>query len=202
MNGNEVGDLTEELNEKIEMLPQNIARTARELKTETIKLEKLLGLQSHVDRVDKLKAVTLPKVKDEIKELELNLSTIQDKVKQSQRLVEDPREKKEIVNKMVGDMSLLDEATRDIEQAQKDLELKSKCFPSSDGPNDNNLESLQKERKQLTEQIKALEKDIDRKVKRYQVNTFTYFNLLLKYLVNILPTDNNNILILTLIMYM
>lgn len=163
MNANEVDNLTGELNDQIHMFPQNIERSERELKEETKKLEKLLGMQSSVERVEELKSVLLPKVKDEIKDFESKLTTFQEKLKQSQRSIVEPKEKKEIVGKMVGDMALLDVAIKNAKQARKDLEPLKSSLPSSDGQNDNNLDSLQKKRKELTDQMKVLDKNIEKK---------------------------------------
>lgn len=168
MNRNEVDDLTVELNDQIEQLPQIIARSERELKTSTAKLEKLLAMQNSVERVAQLKMNLLPKIRDEIKKIETDLSAFQEKVRQSERSVEEPREKKEIVSRMVGDMSLLDEAIRDVEQARTELMPLKQSLPPSDGTNDTNLESLQKKRKELTDKIKKLEKDINILEKRIQ----------------------------------
>lgn len=170
MNRNDVDNLTVELNDQIEQLPQIIARSERELKTSTAKLEKLLAMQNSVERITQLKMNVLPKIRDEIKKIETDLSAFQEKVRQSERSVAEPRDKKEIVGRMVGDMSLLDEAIRDVEQARTELVPLKQSLPPSDGTNDNNLESLQKKRKELTDKIKKLEKDINILEKRVQVD--------------------------------
>lgn len=168
MDRNEIGDLTAELSDKIEMLPNQINRTGQLLKQERIKLEKLLGMQSHVERVEKLQSNLIPKLKADIKKLESDLSAAQEKIKQSQREVEEPRDKMDIVSKMTGDMSILDEALRDIEQTRTDLQPLRSSLPDGEGQADFNLDSLQKKRKELTESIKNLEKAIERKEKQCQ----------------------------------
>ncbi|XP_055313426.1 DNA repair protein RAD50-like [Sitodiplosis mosellana] len=171
MNNNEIDDLKIELNDQIIALPETIANAERELKKENAKLEKLLAMQSSVERVAELKSTLLPKIRDEIKKLDSDKSAAQEKAKQSEQSVKEPKEKKEIANKMVSDMTILDEAIRDVEQARIELEPLKRSLPTSDGPNDNNLDSLQKKRKELTDRIKALDKKIEVLEKRYQDDT-------------------------------
>lgn len=165
---NEITDLTNELSDQIEMLPENITRSEQLLKDETIKLEKLLAMQSIVERVDNLKSIIMPKVKEDIKQLETNIVAEQEKMKNSQNTLEAPKNQKTIVESMIGDMSILDEAIRDIEQTQTDLAPMKQSLPASDHPADNNLESLQRKRKEITEKIKLLDREIERKEKRCQ----------------------------------
>lgn len=171
MNNNEVDELKTELNDQIDQLPETIANAERQLKRETAKLEKLLAMQSCVERVEDLKMNLLPKLRDEIKKLESDRSAAQEKAKQSERSVKEPSEKKEIANRMIGDMSILDEAIRDVEQARKDLEPLKQSLPPSDSPNDNNLDGLQKKRKELTDKMKVLDKKIEQSEKRVQEDT-------------------------------
>lgn len=168
MNRNEIGDLTTELSDKIEMLPSEINRTEQLLQQAKIKLEKLLGMQMSVERVEKLQSTLIPKVKADIRKLESELSAAQEKIKSSQRDVEEPRTKLNLVTPMIGDMSILDEALRDIEQTRIDLQPLQSGFQDGEGQAGYNLPDLQKKRKELTENIKKLEKAIERKDKRCQ----------------------------------
>lgn len=168
MNRGEVDFLTIELNDQIEMLPDNIIRSEREFEKENMKLEKLLGLQNSVERVGHLESNLIPKVKDDIKKVGTDLLAAQEKIKQSTLAVEEPREKKAMIAGMIGDMSILDEAIRDIEQTQTDMAPLKQSLPANDGPNDFNLESLQKKRVELNNRSKQLDKEIERKEKRSQ----------------------------------
>lgn len=168
LNRNDITNLTDELTDKIEMLPANITNSEQALRNESIKLERLYAVQGSVERVENLKSTLIPRVLEEIKDLETKLTAAQEKSKQSQRLVEEPREKKAIVDTMIPDMALLDEAIRGIEQTRIELEPLKQELTATSGQSDNNMEDLQKKRKDLTDRIKSLEKDIEIKDKRHQ----------------------------------
>lgn len=168
LNGNEVGDLTIELTDEIEKLPDNINRSEQALKEASKKLEKLLGLQSHVERVDKLKSNLIPQVNADIEKIERDLRAAQEKSKQSSEAVEEPRDKKALVTTMLGDMSILDEAIRDIEQNRIELEPLKQALAANQGQSDVSMDTLQKKRKELSDRNKYLEREIERKEKSWR----------------------------------
>lgn len=168
MNQSEVSSLTSELRDQIEMLPTNIERSEALLKAETMKLEKLFGVQNSVERVEDLQSNLIPKLKTDIKKIEMDLSAAQERIKQSQRAIEDPKDKQNVVTQMIGDMSILDDAIRDIEQTRTELMPLRSSLPAGEGQADYNLDNLQKKRKELTDSIKKLEFEIESKDKRCQ----------------------------------
>lgn len=166
LNRNEVDDLKTELSDKIDLLPTSIAESEANLMAEKLKLEKLLGMQSMVDRITKIRLTLLPEVQDETKKLEAELAAVQDKIKKTKTDLEEPKAKLSLIGPMIGDMSLLEDALRDIEQTQTDLEPLRRALPANHGPNDYDLDSLQKKRKEITERIRNLDSSITRKEKQ------------------------------------
>lgn len=152
-----------ELKDQIEMLPTNIEQSGRLFKEENTKLEKLFGLQASVDRIEKLKSEVIPKIKQDIKKFEGDLSAAQEEIKKTRPDLEDVKEKLGIVQKMIGDMSMLDQAVNDLEQTQKELQPLQQSLSTSDNQNDISMEDLQKQRKEFTNRDKVLNLEIERK---------------------------------------
>lgn len=164
MNRNEVDGLTNELNDQIDQLPQNIARAEQSLKDESEKLEGLTDLKPKVERLEKIRSQLITKLKDDIKVDDAQIAALQEKIKKSEAEIKDPKEKAELINTMAGDMSLLDEHLRDLERNKSDLERLKQT--AQDAPTDLSLEDLTKKRKELSDRIKALDVDIVSKEKR------------------------------------
>lgn len=164
MNRNEAGDLTTELHEEIERLPQKIERTGKELKDESMKLEKLLGLQPKVERLESLRTDLIPKHRSELEKVNGELVIAQEKIKQAEEAIKEPREKSELLTTMIGDMSVLDDIIKEIERCNQELTALRSTLPEAQ--NDVNLEALQRTRKEKYDRAKELEKEITTKEKR------------------------------------
>lgn len=162
LNHNEVGDLETELRDKIEMLPENIRRSERSLNESKSKLEKLLGMQQNVERVEKLKSSLIPQMKEEIKKIETDLTAAQEKIKKTEKDVEEPKERSDLIGPMIGDISILEDAFRDINQTRIELEPLRRNLPSGEGQDDYDLDSLQKKRKEINDRSKILDREIAR----------------------------------------
>lgn len=173
MNTKEVADLTTELSLKIDLLPEEISTAERKLRTENLKLEKLLGLQSYVTQLDELRSKQLPKTKTNLNDIEARLTVIQEELRKSEKEIEEPKEKIAIIATLIGDMSILDDAIKDIERTQKDLTTLRLSL--SDNPSDMDIESLQsqcsakrEENKQLKDTIKLKKKKLNEFVEKMQ----------------------------------
>lgn len=126
MTGGEVGDLTTELQDEIRRLPERIVGTERVLKQEQRKYELLLGLKSLTERVEKLK-IEIPKLKESLTKTEQELETTRADIDNLQMALVEPQSNLELTQSMFGDMSLLDEALKDVERLTQELDsLKSK----------------------------------------------------------------------------
>lgn len=165
MNSNEVADLTIELNDKIDLLPEDIVAAENKLKSENNKLEKLLGLQSHVAQLDQLRTKKQPKLKADVTDVETRLITTKDELTKFERDIVDPKGKIDIISSIIGDMSILDDALKDIERSERELEaLKSKL--SDDNPSDLNIETLQTQCAAKRDTLKGLKDEMKGKKTR------------------------------------
>lgn len=122
MSGDEACDLTTELTDEIQKLPENIIRAEKALKTETLKYENLLQLKPNILKVKDLKEA-LPKKKEELKQVEELLGETVSEYETILALIGEPTHNMELANSMMGDMTLLDEALKESARLEKDLEL-------------------------------------------------------------------------------
>lgn len=164
MNQSEVEKLTSELRRKINSLPDDIENSERLLNESRAKLEKLLGMQASVERVNKLKSDFIPRMRDDLKKIDADLAANQEKIKKAQSDVKEPKARMNLITEIIGDISVLEEAFRDIHQTRIDLEPLLRNAPTGDGGND--MDNLQKKRKELNDRIKVLEAEIIQKEKK------------------------------------
>lgn len=122
MSGDEACDLTTELTDEIQKLPETIIRAEKALKTETLKYENLLQLKPNILKVKDLKEA-LPKKKQELSQVEELLSESVSEYETILALIGEPTHNMELANSMMGDMTLLDEALKESARLEKDLEL-------------------------------------------------------------------------------
>lgn len=118
----QVGDLTSELADEIRRLPENIKRTELTLKSEQKKLEQLLSIQPMTTRLEALKT-DVPKNKEKLKETEERLSSAMNDGEALEISIAEPNSKIDLANLMLGDMSLLDEALKDVAKIHQELAL-------------------------------------------------------------------------------
>lgn len=164
LNNIDIDNLKSELSDHIESLPQNLADAEQKLKEQNEKLEKLLGLQPSVARLENLRSEQLPKIRNELTNTEALLHTAHEKQKTAEKAMEEPKQKQNIITMMIGDISVLDEAVKDVDRSKKQLvELKSSLGDSSSIVN---IEDLRKQRKELLENIRRLESETEKKQKK------------------------------------
>lgn len=166
MSGVEVDELSTELNYKINALPEDIDRSERLLAESRAKLEKLLGMQSSVERVNKIQTELLPHLKDEIKAIETDLAANQEKQKKSEADLVEPKTKLNLIAPLIGDIGILDAALRDIDQTRTELEALRRNLPNGAANENCSMESMQAKRKEVSDRIKTLEKEITDKEKK------------------------------------
>lgn len=102
-------------------MPENIQRTEEQLIKEQRKYEELLSLKPVIEKVQTLKT-DIPKCKDKLKTTEEKLSETTNDVESNQILTAEPQAHIELVNAILGDMSLLDEAIKDAARLQSELD--------------------------------------------------------------------------------
>lgn len=98
------------------------------LKSEQKKLEQLLLIQPRTIRLETLKT-DIPKNKDKLKETEERLSTAMNDAETLEISIAEPNSKADLANKMLGDMSVLDEALKDLSRIQSELARLNSSVP-------------------------------------------------------------------------
>lgn len=156
LNGNEADDLNEELNGQIESLPAKIRRTEQAFKETNEKLETLLTLQSIVEEVESLRVNRIPTLKRELGDIETKRATAQTEKTKLEKSLEQPKQHIEIGQRMVGDMSLLDDALREAERTRNDVNQLKATLPEIGGDG-LSLDDAQVKRKSLSDQKRKID---------------------------------------------
>ncbi|XP_017090795.2 DNA repair protein RAD50 [Drosophila bipectinata] len=159
MSGDEACDLTTELTDEIQKLPENIIRAEKALKTETLKYENLLQLKPNILKVKDLKEA-LPKKKEELRQVEELLGDSVSEYETILALIGEPTHNMELANSMMGDMTLLDEALKESARLEKDLELQKAKLPAS-YDSSVSMDALQAEKSQVSKDLEAERKDLE-----------------------------------------
>ncbi|XP_030560442.1 DNA repair protein RAD50 [Drosophila novamexicana] len=159
MSGDEACDLTTELTDEIQKLPDNITRAEKALKSEQLKYENLLQIRPAIDKVKELKE-TLPKKKEELRGIERRLGEIVAEYETLMALLGEPTNNVELANAMLGDMTLLDEALKESVRVKKDLEQLKLKLPESYDANVS-TEALQAEKTEVSKELEAESKALE-----------------------------------------
>lgn len=123
-------------------------------------MEELLKLQTIVDNELDLKSDKIPKHKKQLIDIEKKLSAAQMERSNLEKSIEEPKILVELVISMSGDMSLLDEAIRDIDRIRKELTGLKGSLPNTD--NDLTMDELQRRRKSIADKEKELRNETSR----------------------------------------
>ncbi|XP_022217718.2 LOW QUALITY PROTEIN: DNA repair protein RAD50 [Drosophila obscura] len=159
MSGDEACDLTTELSDEIQKLPDNISRSEKALKAEQLKYESLLQIKPSILKVSELKEI-LPKKKEELSEIEILLGESVSEYETLIALIGEPTQNMDLANSMLGDMTLLDEALKDSVRVKKDLDqLKSKLPDSYDSSV--SMDALQAEKSRVSKDLETERKELE-----------------------------------------
>lgn len=165
MSENEASNLTSELTDEIHRLPDNINRTEKLLKAEQKKYESLIALRPVIEKVELLEK-DIPTRKTELRKLEENLGEVANDSESCQMLQIEPSANLDLVNSMLGDMSLLDEAIREVTRLQNEVtKLKTK-LPEG-GPNAS-IEDVQLEKTTVSAELENERKLLERNQTDYE----------------------------------
>lgn len=114
MTDGQVLDLTVEMQEEIRRLPDKIQAAERALRIEQRKYETLLGLRSVHERIAVLRT-DVPRQRDTLAATERALATATADADDQQLGLVEPTERLELAQSLMGDMTLLDEALRELD---------------------------------------------------------------------------------------
>lgn len=130
MTTTEVSDLTTEMLDEIRRLPETIAMSERQLRTEQSKYEQLLGLQPLTVRLADLK-VNTPKLRTDLTTVQTELAAAMAESETIEMLQAEPHAHVEMATRMLGDMSVLDTAAKDIARLRIEIDRLRDGLPSS-----------------------------------------------------------------------
>lgn len=156
LNGNEVEDLNDELNVQIDSLPSKIRQTEQTFKETNEKLERLLALQPAVESVNTIRDDSIPLLERELVDIDKKRALAQTQKTKLEKSLEQPKERIEIAQRMVGDMSLLDDSLREGERVRNEL-LQLKVTLPGTSSRQLSLEDAQARRKALSDEKKQLD---------------------------------------------
>ncbi|KAH8376220.1 hypothetical protein KR200_003386 [Drosophila serrata] len=159
MSGDEACDLTTELTDEIQKLPENIVRAEKALKAEQLKYDNLLQIKPNILKIKDLKAL-LPQKKEELKKVEELLGESVSEYETLLALIGEPTHNMELANSMMGDMTLLDEALKDSMRLTKDLDLQKAKLPASYDASVS-MDTLQAEKSQVSKDLETERKDLE-----------------------------------------
>ncbi|EDW92134.2 DNA repair protein RAD50 [Drosophila yakuba] len=159
MTSDEACDLTSELTDEIQKLPDNITRAEKALEAEQIKYENLLQIKPIILKVKDLKN-SLPQKKEELKKVEELLGESLSEYETLLALIGEPTHNMELANSMMGDMSLLDEALKDSGRLTKDLDQQKGKLPAS-YDSSVSMDALQAEKSQVSKELETERKELD-----------------------------------------
>ncbi|KAH8396894.1 hypothetical protein KR215_006052 [Drosophila sulfurigaster] len=159
MSSDEACDLTSELTDEIQKLPDNITRSEKLLKAEQSKYEDLLQIKPAIDKVKELKE-TLPLKKKELENIKQLLGDSVAEYETQMSLLAEPTCNMELANSMMGDMTLLDEALKESLRFTKDLDqLKLKLPENYDASV--SLDALQAQKNQVSKELETESKELE-----------------------------------------
>lgn len=161
LDGNEVEDLNDELNVQIDSLPSKIRQTEQAFKETNEKLERLLALQPAVESVNTIRDESIPSLERELVDIEKKRLVAQTQKTKLEKSLEQPKERIEIAQRMVGDMSLLDDSLREGERVRNEL-LQLKATLPATSSRQLSLEEAQARRKTQSDEKKQLDADTRR----------------------------------------
>lgn len=130
MSHTEASDLSSRLTEDIQSLPDKIETTSKRLKIEQKKYDKLLELKPTIEKMNKLK-IEIPKIKLNLTKTEEKFDEASTQVEELQIALAEPNLKLQLANSMLGDMSLLDEAVKELKRIENDIKLLKNKLPNT-----------------------------------------------------------------------
>uniref|UniRef100_A0A182WVH5 DNA repair protein RAD50 n=1 Tax=Anopheles quadriannulatus TaxID=34691 RepID=A0A182WVH5_ANOQN len=146
-------EVSGKLGDEIRRLPEKIETLERTLKKDRADYDKLLALKPISERLEKQRK-ELPQLKQQLQDTEKRLSTASDELEEHQLAVSEPTANMQLINAIVGDMSVLDKLGSELERMKRGVEeLRAQLGPNmAEGVT---IESLKSEREALRAKFKT-----------------------------------------------
>ncbi|XP_058456976.1 DNA repair protein RAD50 [Malaya genurostris] len=162
MVGSDVQDVSSELSDEIRRMPEKIEALERQLKADQAKYDRMLALQPYSELVEK-QSTDIVKLKQQLKNTESRLSEASAELEECQMAIIEPGSSAQLINSILGDMSILDESAKDLERGRKAVaELKQELAERTpQGTRSSSLEDLKLEREALRGELRSERNSID-----------------------------------------
>lgn len=155
MGGADVQDISSELSDEIRRLPEKIELLERMLKADQKKYDQLLALQPYSERIEK-QTEEIPKLKEHLEGTERKLTQASSDLEESQMSILEPNSSVQLINSILGDMSILDESVRDLERMKKGIDsLKIEVAEKTPEGTTASLEDIKLEREALRGELRS-----------------------------------------------
>lgn len=136
------------------------------LKAEQKKYENLLQLKPLIEKTARLET-DIPKRKNDLKKIQENLTECSNEYESMQMLLAEPTANLELTNTMFGDMSLLDEAIKDVSRLQEDIANLKQKLPAGSDTNES-IEDVQLEKSTIAAEMQSERKELETMEKDYE----------------------------------
>uniref|UniRef100_A0A1B0FGD5 Rad50/SbcC-type AAA domain-containing protein n=1 Tax=Glossina morsitans morsitans TaxID=37546 RepID=A0A1B0FGD5_GLOMM len=159
--------LSSDLTDEIQHLPQNIKKTEMLLKTEQKKYENLLHLKPILEKVTLLEK-DLPGKEQKLKDIQRELTDLANESETFQMLLAEPTFTMDLASSMMGDMSLLDEALKDVIRLKAEINSLKTKLPEGSEEENQSIDDLQNEKTTLLDKLREMRKQLDLNEKHYE----------------------------------
>ncbi|XP_055616595.1 DNA repair protein RAD50 [Toxorhynchites rutilus septentrionalis] len=150
------------LSDEMRQLPDRIEALERQLKTDREKYDRLLGLRSLSETIDK-QAVEIPKLKRQLEETERCLTQASAELEEYQMSIVEPNSSLHMINSILGDMGILDESAKDLERMGQGIaDLKKELAEKTPQGSSSSLEDIKLEREALRGELRGERISIDK----------------------------------------
>lgn len=181
MDGADVQDISSELSDEIRRLPEKIEALERMLKADQKKYDQLLALQPYSERIAK-QTEEIPKLKEQLEETERKLVQASSDLEECQMSILEPNSSVQLINSILGDMSILDESVRDIDRMKKGIEnLKIEVAVKTPEGTTASLDDIKLEREALRGELRVERISIDAMQNKIDEETERLNNLHQRY---------------------
>lgn len=159
MDAEEVNDLTTEIQVMIKNLPRDLEVAEKSYKDERCKYDELLSLKFAYDSLDKFKE-DIEKTVTTLKEIDEKFRESQTEIESLEMALLEPKANLQLIQSMVGDMSILDECVRDLAKKSEDIEVLKRKLPA-EATSTRTSEEAQTERMTVTADFNVVYQKIE-----------------------------------------
>uniref|UniRef100_A0A182QKZ8 DNA repair protein RAD50 n=1 Tax=Anopheles farauti TaxID=69004 RepID=A0A182QKZ8_9DIPT len=175
LENDDVRDVSGKLSDEIRRLPEKIETLERTLKKDRSDYDKLLALKPISELLEKQKK-ELPLLKQQLQDTEKRLSNASDELEEHQLAVSEPTANMQLINTIIGDMSILDKLSTEWERMKRGIEELRTQMGTQTSESDS-IESLKAKRESLRAKFKTERASVDELQNSIDIKTEKLNNL-------------------------